>query len=312
MKNILTFACMGKLVAPPFLRQGDAIGIIAPARKIDRGEMVPFVEWISKKGYHVVEADNLYGSDGQFSGSVEERLCDIQQMFMRREIKAIFAARGGYGTAQLLKGMDWELVRENPKWIIGFSDVTALHASAGKFMETLHGVMPFSLVMEEPQEEGSFDILLEILKGEIQQYTVPDHPLNVPGNVKGRLTGGNLSVLYSLAGTAYEPDYEGSILFLEDLDEYLYHIDRMITNFELREIFSKISGLIIGDFSDMHDNEQPFGKNALEIIAEKANKYRVPTLFGFPAGHKKFNLPLIFGRESTLTVKKGKNTLKMY
>ena len=154
-------------------------------------------------------------------------------------------------------------------------------------MKTLHAMMPYSMVMEEPQDGESVIKLLEVLSGKRVQYSIGDHDLNIPGQVSGVLIGGNLSVLYSLAGTTYEPDYEGKILFLEDLDEYLYHIDRMILNFELRNIFNKISGLVIGDLSDMHDNTIPFGRSALEIIAERAKKNNLPTLFGFPAGHKK-------------------------
>lgn len=309
---IFTFACMSGIITPPWLQKGDAVGIIAPARKVVPEEIAPFTALMQQEGYRVVEAGNLYGSDSQFSGSVEARLCDIQQVFMDREVKAVFAARGGYGAAQLLPGMDWELVRENPKWMVGFSDVTALHAAIGKFMETLHGAMPYSMVMEEPQDAASFRHLLETLRGEQKEYHVAGHPLDRPGGVTGRLTGGNLSVLYSLAGTRYEPEYEGSILFLEDLDEYLYHIDRMVTNFELREIFKKIAGLVVGDFSGMHDNSVPFGRNALEIIAEKVHKYNIPAMFGFPAGHKKSNYPLIFGRVSTLTIEQGSGTLRMY
>lgn len=309
---IFTFATMSRIITPPYLQKGDTVGIIAPARKVVPAETVPFKALMQREGFRVVETDNLYGSDRQFSGSVEERLCDIQQVFMDRELKAVFAVRGGYGTAQLLQGMDWELVRENPKWVVGFSDVTALHSSIGKFMETLHGPMPFSMVMEEPQDDTSFGHLLEVLRGEKMNYSLDGHPLDHQGEARGRLTGGNLSVLYSLAGSRYEPEYEGSILFLEDLDEYLYHIDRMMTNFELRDIFKKIAGLVVGDFSGMHDNEAPFGKNALEIIAEKAHKYNVPAKFGFPAGHKKSNFPLIFGRVSTLTIEQGAGTLRMY
>lgn len=303
---------MSTIITPPYLEKGDTVGIIAPARRVYPEEIAPFRALMEQEGYRVLEADNLYGSDHQFSGTVEARRCDIQQVYMDRGVKAIFAARGGYGAAQLLAGMDWELVRESPRWMVGFSDVTALHAAIGKFMETMHGPMPFSMVMEEPQDATSFRHLLDVLQGQQKVYDTKEHPLNVAGTARGRLTGGNLSVLYSLAGTRFEPEYEGSILFLEDLDEYLYHIDRMMTNFELRDVFRKIAGMIIGDFSGMHDNAKPFGKTALEIIAEKAHKYKVPTLFGFPAGHKKSNFPLIFGRVSTLTIGKGRNALQMY
>jgi muramoyltetrapeptide carboxypeptidase len=303
---------MESLTTPAYLKAGDTIGIIAPARKVAESEITPFIKMMEERGFRVVWGSHMLGSKGQFSGTARERLMDLQQMFTDPEIKAVICARGGYGSAQLLKDIDWEVIRNNPKWFIGFSDITALHSAFGKFMETIHAVMPYSLVMEEPQTEESFNYLLRFLKGEQLEYRIPDHPGNIPGRVSGQLTGGNLSVLFSLAGTAYEPDYRGKILFLEDLDEYLYHIDRMILNFELRGIFQKISGLIIGDFSDMHDNSVSFGSSAYEIIHERALKYRVPTQFGFPAGHKKNNFPLIFGRLSTLTVKQGANTLQMY
>lgn len=303
---------MGSIISPQLLKRGDTVGIIAPARRITEEELAPFNGFLLNAGLNVVLGRSLSGEEGQFSGTVEERLFDLHKMFTDPAVKAVFAARGGYGAAQLLPGMDWEVIRDNPKWLVGFSDVTALHSAFGKFMETLHGVMPYSMVMNEPQDEASFSHMLDILTGKNVHYPVDDHPLNVEGFAEGAIGGGNLSVLYSLAGTRFEPDYRGKILFLEDVDEYLYHIDRMIMNFELRDIFRKISGLVVGDFSVMHDNPVPYGMNALEIIAERAQKYNVPAMFGFPGGHKKTNFPLIFGRVSTLTVRKGANSLMMY
>lgn len=302
---------MTQIKTPPPLVKGDTIGIIAPARSVNAAQTSAFQRYMEAAGYRTRESDHLYDRSDRFAASVEARLTDIRQMFTDPEVKAVFAARGGYGSAQLLQGMDWEMIRENTKWLAGFSDITALHAAFGKSMETLHSVMPYSLVMKEPQSGESFRRALDVLEGEQPKYHVGDHMLNVTGSATGRLTGGNLSVLLSLAGTPYEPNYEGSILFLEDLDEYLYHMDRMINNFELRGIFRKIAGLVVGDFSDMHDNVVPFGLQALEIIAERAAKYNLPAMFGFPAGHKKSNFPLIFGRVSTLTVKKGVNSLLM-
>lgn len=302
---------MEALIKPEHLKKGDKIGILAPSRSIRRKELEPFIRLMKNAGFIIELGEHVYGSEGQFSGTIEERLIDFRQLFTNPSIKAVFAARGGYGAAQLLLSMDWEMIRENPKWLIGFSDLTALQAAFGKFIETIHGIMPFSLCMEEPQLGQSVNTLLDILTGEKYKYTLENHAFNVEGEVRGLLAGGNLSVLFSLAGTPFEPDYEGKILFIEDLDEYLYHIDRMILNFELRDIFRKISGLVVGDFSSMHDNTIPFGKNAYEIIAERALKYNVPTVFGFPAGHKKNNLPLIFGRVTTLTVKEGMNSLEI-
>lgn len=303
---------MESLTIPASLKDGDSIGIIAPARKVSEPELAPFTKLMEKNGFRIVRGRKMLGASGQFSGSPGERLMDLQQMFTDPAIKAVFCARGGYGSAQLLKDIDWEVIRNNPKWFVGFSDITALHTAFGKFMETIHGVMPFSLVMDEPQSDESFKFMIQALRGEKLDYRVADHPLNIAGKASGQLIGGNLSVLFSLTGTAYEPDYQGKILFLEDLDEYLYHIDRMILNLELRGVFQKIAGLIIGDFSDMQDNTIPFGSSAYEIIHERARKYRVPTQFGFPAGHKKNNFPLIFGRLSTLRVKQGANSLIMY
>lgn len=303
---------MDPIITPAFLNKGDQIGIIAPARSLAPRDLELFIRFIEARGYGIVTGDKMFGSAGQFSGSTEERLFDLHKIFTHPEVKAVICARGGYGSAQLLKSIDWEVIRENPKWLIGFSDITALHSAFGKFMETIHGVMPYSMIMDPPQDTYSFNYLMDILEGKELRYELAPNPSNFPGTATGPITGGNLSVLYSLAGTSYEPDYEGKILFLEDLDEYLYHIDRMILNLELRDIFRKISGLIVGDFSDIHDNTVPFGMNVTEIIAERAYKYNIPTSFGFPSGHKKRNFPQIFGRVSTLTVDGKQDSLVMY
>ncbi|MFC2129521.1 LD-carboxypeptidase [Bacteroidota bacterium] len=299
------------MITPPYLQAGDTIGIIAPARSISEAEVAAFVGFMEEAGYKVRLGVHLYGKLDQYSGTVEERLQDLHHMISDDEVKAVFAARGGYGSAQLLPRLNQELMAKNPKWLIGFSDMTAIHAVLNRQMESMHAVMPYSLAMEKPQDEESFASLLAALRGDAFEYSLDDHHLNYAGEASGVLVGGNLSVLYSLAGTPYEPDYEGKILFLEDLDEYLYHIDRMILNFELRGIFEKISGLVIGDLSDMHDNSTPFGKSALEIITQRAHKYKLPTLFGFPAGHNKTNYTLIFGRLATLKVKEGENLLSI-
>ncbi len=302
---------METLIIPPYLNQGDSIGIVAPARSITENEIGVFVAYMKELGIDTVLGNYLFGIQDQYSGTVEERLRDLHDMIRNPEVKAVFAARGGYGSAQLLPGLDMDLLRQHPTWLIGFSDMTAIHCAVNKSMASIHGVMPYSFAMENPQDDGSFETMRQVLFGDNLDYHQSGHPLNFPGEAKGILTGGNLSVLYSLAGTPYEPDYRGKILFLEDLDEYLYHIDRMILNFELRGVFKHIAGLVVGDHSDMHDNTVPFGKNEYEIIAERAHKYKVPCMFGFPAGHQKSNHALIFGRQATLSVKDGESSLKM-
>lgn len=308
---LIIFAKKLIMITPPMLSTGDTIGIVAPARSISENEIEVFVESLSDVGIASKYGAHLFGKMDQYSGTIEERLSDLHDMIRDPEVKAIFAARGGYGSAQLLPGLDMKLLQKNPTWLIGFSDMTAIHCAVNKSMESIHGVMPYSFAMEKPQDKDSFDTIIKGMKGEALQYTVSDHSHNFPGEASGMLTGGNLSVLYSLSGTPYEPDYEGKILFLEDLDEYLYHIDRMVLNFELRGIFEKISGLVVGDHSDMHDNAVPFGKDAYEIIAEMSHKYKLPTMFGFPAGHQKLNYALIFGRLATLSVKDGESLLRM-
>ena len=294
-------ACM---ITPPAIQHGDTIGIVAPARSVTEEELQPFIKWAEKNGFRIKPGENIFGRLHQFAGSESRRLDDICRMMDDNEVKVILAARGGYGSARLLDEMDLMQFARNPKWIAGFSDITALMSAINRIagVETLHALMPYTLYSHEAFDPESLDSLIRGLTAQKLTYKIGTNTLNVPGTAKGILTGGNLSVLYSLAGTPYEPDYEGKILFLEDVDEYLYHVDRMILNFELRGIFQRIAGLVIGDFSKMNDNSIPFGKNAFEIIAERAVKYNVPTMFGFPAGHENRNHTLIFGRETTLTI----------
>ncbi len=265
------------MITPPKLNPGDSIGIVAPARSISEKDIEVFVDLMKDAGIDCKFGAHLFGKKDQYSGSVEERLSDLHDMIRDPKVKAVFAARGGYGSAQLLPGLDLDLLQKNPSWLVGFSDMTAIHCALGEVMESLHGVMPYSFAMENPQDRESFETMLKALKGEELQYSVSAHDHNFPGEANGVLTGGNLSVLYSLAGTLYEPDYHGKILFLEDLDEYLYHIDRMMLNFELRGIFEKIAGLVVGDHSDMHDNAISFGKDA----------YDWRRSWGFPSSKRK-------------------------
>lgn len=303
---------MNTIVKPNFLIPGDTIGIIAPARKVMEEELRAFTIAMNNAGYNIAFSENLFGSNNQFSGTDRERANDLLKMFEAPDVKAVFSARGGYGSARLFKYIDWNIIRDNPKWFAGFSDATALHSAFGKFMESLHCIMPISLHMDEPQDGESLDYLIKALRGDDIDYSISFEEYNYPGEIEAPIVGGNLSVLYSLSGSIYEPDYEGKILVLEDLDEYLYHVDRMVLNFELRDIFKKISGMVIGGFSDMHDNQVPFGQKAYEILAEKVHKYRIPALFNFPVGHKKNNFPLIFGRLSTLRSGREMNSLSMY
>ena len=292
------------MITPPKLEHGDTIGIIAPARSVSKQQLEPFLNLVREMGYKVKFGESVFALHHQFGGSDEQRLMDLEMMVMDEDVKVIIAARGGYGCGRLLEELNIQLFSKYPKWLIGFSDITALLSAINRIagVETIHSWMPYSLHSISGFDSESIDSLFLGLSADILKYETKPHPMNLKGEAKGILTGGNLSVLYSIAGSPYEPDYEGKILFLEDVDEYLYHLDRMILNFEMRGIFNDVAGLVIGSFNKMNDNEIPFGKEAYEIIAERAKKYNIPTLFGFPAGHENKNHTLIFGREVTLTV----------
>ena len=292
------------MITPSYLMHGDTIGIFAPSRGISRDELKGFQSWATRHGFQLKYGKNLFGALHQFSGTDRERTEDVNDLLRDPEVSAIIAARGGYGSARILEDLDLSRISSQPKWLIGFSDVTALHCAVNRLsrVESLHSWMPVSLGAHNKYDELSCTSLNLGLTGNNLFYETDHHPLNVPGKASGELTGGNLSVLISLAGTIYEPEYEGKILFLEDVDEYLYHIDRMILNLELRGVLQKISGLVVGAFSGMKDNEVSFGKTAYEIISGWTAHLGFPILFGFPAGHDHQNHTLILGREATLIV----------
>ena len=218
------------------------------------------------------------------------------------EIKAIFCARGGYGSVRIIDLLDFSSFRESSKWVVGYSDITVFHSHINKHfgIQTLHAAMPINF--PEGKKNDSLSSLKAILEGQNTAYTMPENDLNRQGKANGQLCGGNLSMLYSLSGTASDIDTEGKILFIEDLDEYLYHIDRMMMNLKRSGKLDKLSGLIIGGMNDMNDNEIPFGKTAYEIISEAVAEYSFPVLWGFPAGHIPENLALVMGGEYELSV----------
>lgn len=292
---------------PSFLKPGDKIGICAPARKVSREEMADGIAMLKAQGYEVLEAPNLYGDHYQFSGTEDERAADFQGFIDNPEIKAIICARGGYGCVRFIDRIDFTAFSKHPKWIIGFSDVTVFHSHVHRHfgIATMHAPMLFNYSKDRINEEtaGHF---LKILTGTPirYQYSTPEalQKFNKEGTCKGELVGGNLSILYSIAGSISDIDTNGKILFLEDLDEYLYHIDRMMHQLKRSGKLKGLKGLIIGGMNDMRDNTIPYGKTAEEIITEALEDTEFPVCFGFPAGHIPRNFPLIFGTEVTLEV----------
>ena len=290
------------MITPKYLKQGDKIGIIATARKISKIEIEAAVEVLKSWGLEIVFGKNMFNSFYQFSGTDEERADDLQQMIDDESIKAVFCARGGYGTVRIIDKIDFSKFCKNPKWIIGYSDITVLHShiNSNFSIETIHACMPINFT--EELSEQTIPSLKKAIFGKLLEYEIVNQEFNMAGNAKGKLVGGNLSILYSLIGGKSDISTDGKILFIEDLDEYLYHIDRMMMNLKRTGKLDKLAGLIVGGMSKMNDNLIPFGKSANEIIAEIISEYDYPVCFDFPAGHISDNRALILGRMVELNV----------
>lgn len=294
---------MKKLLRPPDLAPGDRIGIVAPARKVSRDEMAPAIAAIRQWGFEVVEGKHLYGEHHQFSGTDAGRAADMQGMLDDSSIRAIICARGGYGSVRIIDQLDFKRFRQNPKWIVGYSDITVFHSHihTNFGIQTLHAPMPINFNAGHHMEAG-IEGLRQVLLGTVPEYRPAPHPFNRPGKASGTLVGGNLSMLFSLTGSSSDIDTGGKILFIEDLDEYLYHIDRMMMNLKRAGKLEGLAGLVVGGMSDMNDNSVPFGKTAYEIIRDITSVYNFPVLFDFKSGHIPENLVLILGGHAELEV----------
>ena len=294
---------------PEPLRKGDKIGIVAPARKITEDEIAPALKIITDSGFEPVFDNKLFNSYNQFAGTDDQRAEYFQQMLDNPKIKAIFSARGGYGSVRIIDKLDFSKFSENPKWLAGYSDFTVFlnHVAKNLGINTLHSTMPVNF---KENTKDALEKMFGILKGEKPEYKILNNNFSKKGKAKGRLFGGNLSVLYSLLGSNSFPETTGNILFLEDLDEYLYHIDRMMVALDRAGKFENLSGLIIGAMTEMNDNKVPFGKSAEEIIFEIVSKYNFPVVSGFSAGHIINNLPLTIGAEYLLEVGEKESILK--
>ena len=287
------------LIHPPFLKKGDKIAIVASARKISMQELQPAIDIFKSWGLEVVLSKNLLGSDNQYSGTDAERTEDLQEAFDDSVIKAIVSARGGYGTIRIVDKINFTKFRLQPKWIIGYSDITVLHSHIHNFgIETLHATMPINFSVNTEAVET----MRKTLFGEKLKYEIEKHSLNREGFAEAQLVGGNLSLLYALTGSNSSLHTKGKILFIEDLDEYLYHLDRMMVSLKRSGKLSDLAGLVVGGMTDMKDNQIPFGKTAEEIIMDAVKEYNYPVCFNFPAGHIDKNLAVVLGRTIRLIV----------
>jgi muramoyltetrapeptide carboxypeptidase len=327
------------MIIPPYLKPGDTVGIIAPARRMEEQDLFPAFQLLRDEGFNVFYDERLFAKEHWFAGSDDFRAAYIQSLLDNPDIQAIWCVRGGYGSVHIIDKLDFSGLRKHPKWICGYSDVTVFHEHIHTCcdMATLHCEMPYHIqenfirsrlrkslkkffhyempchVKDSIIHGNAFKTMLDALRGKELHYEFPTHPLNRPGDFSAPIVGGNISILYSMNGSQSDIDTKGKILFIEDLDEYLYHIDRMMYNLKRSGKLEGIAGLLVGHLNDMHDNPVPFGHTAEEIIAECCAEYDFPVIFNFPAGHLPDNRAIRMGcamnvsctSESVTTIQKA-------
>lgn len=299
------------ITIPPYLQPGDTIGIVAPAGYMPFEKMQTCIHTLQQWGYNVVTGATTHShSSNYFSGTDEERLNDLQQMLDDKHINAILCARGGYGMSRIIDNISFKKIKKHPKWIIGFSDITALHCHIlSKYkIATLHAPMAAAF------NDGEFDniyiqSLKKALEGKPAHYTCAPNILNQTGEAEGELIGGNLTLLAHLIGTKSDVTTKHKILFLEDVGEYIYNIDRMLLQLKRSGKLDKLSALIIGGFTDTKDTERPFGKSVYELIYDQVKEYDYPLCFGFPVSHEKENYALKIGAAYKLHITNAGVTL---
>lgn len=293
---------------PEYLKKGDSVGIVCTARSFSSEEAETAIQLLNEWGLKAVLGKTIDCNNHQLGGSDEERANDFQEMLDNSNIKAIWIARGGYGTVRIIDKIDFSKFKQNPKWIIGFSDITVLHSHIHNLgIATLHAIMPFSVPKASVEAK---ETLRKALFNEEYKFEIESDYSNKTGKVEGELIGGNLSIIYSLLGSVSSVNTSGKILYLEDLDEYLYHIDRMFYNLKRNGYFENLKGLIIGGMTDMHDNSIPFGYDVKQIIREITKEYDFPICFEFPAGHISDNRALKLGTKVSLEINTNKTSLK--
>ena len=288
------------MIQPPALNPGDLIYITAPAKITDPKTVFFAKEYLEKKGFKVLVSAHCFGSHNYFSGTDEERMLDLQFGMDHPDVRAILCARGGYGSIRLVDRINWANMLREPKWLIGFSDITVFHHRLNKLgVQSIHGSMPINF---EKNTEAALTSLVNTLKGSWPQFLLPPNQSNKPGVAIGNLIGGNLSIVYSMLGTDDQYDFEDSILFLEDVGEHYYQVERMIFALGKAGVFEKTKGLIIGGMTELEDTDPPLGRSIEKIILEQLRFSNMPVIFNFPAGHIEDNRAIVFGKKVQLTV----------
>jgi muramoyltetrapeptide carboxypeptidase len=292
------------MTTPPYLQPGDTIALICPAGFMHPEKWQACADQLSAWGFNVKPGKTMHSASGNyFSGTDEERLADLQAMLNDPTIKAILCGRGGYGLSRIIDQIDFKKFRKHPKWIIGFSDITILHAHINRHLKiaTLHG--PMANAFNDPAQTQPYLLSLKnALTGKKTKYSTTPHQFNRNGIATGQLIGGNLCLMAHLIGTASAYKTKQKILFLEDVGEYLYNIDRLFIQLKRAGVFDNLAAVIIGGFTDNKDTERPFGKTPEEIISEQLQPYNFPICFNFPVSHGPANYALKIGAEFTLKI----------
>ncbi|OSZ82663.1 LD-carboxypeptidase [Chitinophagaceae bacterium IBVUCB1] len=300
------------MIHPPYLSQGSTIGITCPAGYVSAERVRFAVTTLQGHGYNVVVGDTVGSEYHYFSGNDDARLQDLQCMLDDDGIDAILMGRGGYGMSRIIDRLDFSRFKNNPKWICGFSDITVLHnhihATLG--IATLHSPM-CAAFKPDTIETDYIKSFFDAITGKVLNYKAPASPFNRNGHTEGLITGGNLAILAHLTGSVSEVDTDGKILFIEDIGEHLYNIDRLMLNLKRAGKFDKLAGLVVGSFTDLQDTERPFGQTIEEIIWDKVIEYDYPVCFNFPCGHQDVNFTLTLGMQHNLSVTKDGSTLSL-
>lgn len=288
--------------SPAALQKGDQVAIIPPAKAIDPGYVSDATGILESWGLKVIRSENIGSRHFQYAGRDEERLSSFQTLLDSSQVKGIFSARGGYGTTRIIDRLDFSKFQQQPKWIIGYSDLTSLLLRLIKMgIRGIHGPMPINF--NDPGADESLRRLQKLLfTGNTEPVVLPGDRQNRPGETSGRLIGGNLSLLVNCIGTPDDFSTDNCLLFIEDVDEYYYRIDRMMVQLKRAGKLNRLSGLVVGHFTRLQNNDSPFGAGIREIVLDHVGEYDYPVCFGAPFGHEMPNFPITVGGNFTLRV----------